>query len=454
MKKVEVSLVDVLRAVLQRWWVVVLCAVIGLGATYVIQKNQPQPVKKVVPYAEQLEKYEENLEEYREKSQKLKAAFENWNHSATLYRKIREEFLLYLKDSLLMRIDPYNAQRAYIQLRVVDDGLAANTQADLIPLLIEAVGNMPLKDALGDSYPGGIEESNLREIIQAKQVSASVMTIQCYEVEDTPVDAQAIVEGVFQYVAKYPLPFGGDVKVQKLDAGYVHVADAGLDIARYERARNFTRYHDDLQRWAGYDAQNKDDYERYVKEIKPVKPVQPAQADQAQTDQPPAIDKQKLTMGAFAGVAISIIFLVILFLYRLPVLQGKQVSRQLNLRHLGNVGRSNQQEDKERHRFICANLKRRDAERQNFLLLGNRVPLKELDALASELNSAGVDKGLTFMAGDDVFSTEKTIEMLNQYPDVVLVAKKNKSTIHSLNQEVERVEASLGSVVGYIFVNR
>lgn len=450
MKKIEVSLVDLMRAVFQRWWVVVLCAVVGMGATYVIQTNQPQTAEEVVPYKEQLAKYEEDLEEYQTQTETLKETYEMWRESAAPFKKTRGEFLQYFQDSLLMRIDPYNAQKAFIQLSVVPEDDMATLKDELVPLLIEVIDNMSLVEALGDNYPEGIEESNLREIIQAKQVSVSIMTIQCYAVEDSNVNPQSIVDAIFQHIEKYLLKLGINKKIQKLNSGYANVSDLEFDMVKYERVRNFARYYDDYQRLSGQEAQSKDSYERYTKEKKPVKPSKPTQP---QTNPTSNIDKQKLIIGAFAGASISIVLLVILYLFGLPVLHDKQVLRQLNIRYLGNIGKQNQQEENEQYRFICANLKRRDAENQHFLLLGNKVSLKELDSLASELNQTGADKGIAFIAGDNVFTTEKTIDMLNQHPDVVLVAKKNKSTIHSLNQEIERVEISLGKVVGYIFVN-
>lgn len=455
MKKIEVSLKEILLAVIQRWWVIVLCAVIGLGAAYVVQKNQLTTQKEAGPadsYEEQLALYEKKLEEYETQSEELKAVYEKWRDSTTPMRNSREDYLQYFKDSLLMRINPYNAQKAFVQLSIFMDDTAQPVNEEMIPLLVEIVNNMPLMDVLGNGYPAGIEESVLREIIRVRQIGKNSMAIECFAVEESDVDPQSIVESVFQYIKKRSLDMGIGKNVQKLDSGFVRVSDFEIDMAKYERTRNFARFHDELQRMAGYEAQNKEGYDRYSKDKAPVKPVQKAESTENTSV---GVDKQKFLIGALIGATIALVILVLLHLYRLPVLHENQVSQQLDIRHLGGINAKKRQSEitQKEYSFICTNLDRRDLNKQQFLLLGNRLPLKELETLATGLNQAGNDKGMEFSTGDDVLETEETINLLNQIPDVILVVKKGESTIRNLYQEIERVNISLGKVVGYIFVN-
>lgn len=447
MKKIEISIKDLLVAIIHRWWVVLLGVIIGLGLGYISQK--PIQTSFGPTFEEQMQIYEKRMEEYQKEAASIEDGYKSSERITKAFTNVFINTTDYFKDSLLFSVNPFNAKKAFKTFSVSPEvDVQGFSSGDLIDYYIESIESVSLRELLNKDFPEEMDESIVKELITVKKINDSTMSIQCYVVEDTRIDAEEIVDAIYQFlqdnVTKYPVQ-GRFVPV---DSGVVSHVDKELEAYISSIIINYSRNRTEYDKRAGIMSQLKNELDQFQKGRKPVKPVPLENVEQP-------LNVKKMVVGALIGAVLSVLIVVVYFLLKLPVQTSKQIKEQLGIRYVGRLNNIllESPEKNAQYRLVYANIEEDLLDKPNVLLTGNKIPSAELEAILAGLNSVRKNKDQSFKVGDDILSSTEAVDLLNQSQGVILVAKKNKSTIRSMYREYERVLESSAKMVGYIFVN-
>lgn len=447
MKKVEISIKDIIIAICHRWWIVLLGIVIGLGIGYISQK----PIQTTIgpTYEEQMQIYEKKMEEYREEAVSIEEGYKSSERLTEAFTGVFINTTDYMKNSLLFRINPFNVKKVYKNIMlVIEDETQSISSGQLVDYIIDTAQSMSLHEAMGENYPEKIDESVLRELVDIKRINDSMLRVECYIIEDDRVDAYMIVDSVYNYLIKHEIDYPNQVRFSAEESDVYNIVDKELEAYISAIIINYSRNRSEYDKRIEIMARLKNELTQFEKGRKPVEPV-------AIENTHKTINTTKLIVGALVGGILAILSIVVLFLVKLPIQSVNQINNQLGIRCVGCVDniQSTNVDKMEEYGLIYANIEQELLDMHNVLLIGNHVSSKELDTVTKGLNNVRKHKNLKFGAGDDIHSSTETVDLLNQSQGVILVAKKNKTTIRDTYKEYERVLYSSAKVVGYIFVN-
>lgn len=437
MKTVEVSIKDLIIAILHRWWIVLLCGVLGFSLTYL--KPQPNPPEVT---AEDLAIYQEKLAAYNKQYAIYGNSLKQMEVSLRPYEAINEQSMQYLKNSLLIQIDPFNAERAFVEISLISE--ENNNHENVLLYCLEAINKMPLQSVLGEAYPESLDENVVREIITAKQISDSVLNVQCYYIEEPKIDAIEIVKKVYEYI-KSQTASSMKVNLEVINTGIIKTIDYDLDLFRNQKMSSISKNYDDFIRRSNTVSQQREVYRAYEK----TKPSEPSRMKVNAN-----YSLVQSFIGMFGGAFLASLIIIVFHLIKLPIQTHDQVKKQLKIRYLGEINDACEGDtfSEEPYRIIVASICGQTEDIQRIILLGRQASLTTVSSIANKLSEIGEGKGLFFSAGNDVFGSSETIEKLNEADGAIMVVKKNVSTIREVSKEIEKINEFSTKVMGYVFV--
>lgn len=438
MKKIEVSMTDMFIAVLRRWWIILISIVLVVGLVYVLQQTNNGDNSA---YQKELADYEVALKNYNDRIASYDRDIGDAKYMAAPYQRIRLQALQYIWESPLLQVNPFDANMDYLTISITSESpYESQFNADY---LIDIVEKMSLQDVLGNSYPEGVQEKHMKEIIRTKRINDNMVSVQCYNIGNEAIDSKQVVEKIFLFLQKRTEEELSSIKLQEIDAGIANAVDLDLENYRIERVNNISKYDQEYLKVAIKIEQLEEAKYLYAANNRPSEPVLIGGG------------QRNIILSAAFGAVITVLGIIIYYVMRIPVLTSNQIRRQLGIKWLGNIksGRINNQSKDECYQLVVQNIKETDKNLRGILLIGSGVPQADIEKITNSLNGVSEPDDLSFSSGTDLFESAETVKMLNTVDGVIVVAKRDKSTIRLINQQYERILESPAKVVGYVFID-
>lgn len=422
MKKIEIPLLNLLMALVKRWWLILLCACVGAGFFYV--KTDKADKAGEAAYQAEAAGYEASLAAHAQKVEAQKGYVGYLNKLRDIHINISEQADNRVAKSLLMGLDPMNVQVAYLYAEAQGDDASK-----AIDLAVLNASTLSLHEALGDAYPEGVEEWVLRELLEVKR-EGNLLRVAFFIPQNEAVKADQIVDKVFAALKQQQTgetsAWGQLSIVRKgigpVDGTYLNsFKEEVLTDARTARDRK-----NDLLGWAG-NAQN--DLKK-LEDATPAQPVLPA---------PQA--KKRAMFGAVLGAVLGAFFAVALYFIFLPLQEKRQLRRLLDIPFFGSLS------EKDGYPLCLANVETASEGKKSILLTGSRIGREEAEKIAEKLN--GMQDHIRFAAGDNVEKSADTVRTLAAADGVVLLEKVNASNLRAVYSQMERLGQSDAPVLGY-----
>lgn len=409
MKKIEITLKEMLIYVLRRWYVVLaVAAVVAVGYSLYSNKAYEQVKAQhqvdVAAYEKALAAYETDIARSKEKGEKLEAEIAS----------IRD----YLDNSLRMTVNPYDYAVSTITLDFdsEENNTILNRATNHYLLLAQEA---PLETILADVVPQGTNFSYIKEAISYRRQDNDILVISAMGNEQ--INPEDITKSLLAYLrSKKDLvdATAGSHSFSVMDDGLYRGSDVSLVNVRNVQEARITAV------------------ERQLAALKVEKPVAP---------QAPA-SKGGLLLGVLAGLVAGVLIALICYLLFLPIQYGSQVQKQLGLQYFGKIEKSG--DALHNLDLVAANIGEKATNCNSILILESSTRNSPVEAVQALRKDAGLQH-ISLLSGADLQSKPETIKALGDVDGVVLALEQYHSRIRKVWADVERVTQSGKPVLGY-----
>lgn len=388
MKTISVSLKEMLLAVLRRWYVLLVIAIMFAGAYALVSRRSYQ--SKV-----------NSLSMNTEIAAQIKAQEKDIQAQES-----------YIKHSILYNSDPLNIPVASLDLDI-DSAGPASEQAKISNHYLTLAQGLKLSEVLKGLVPDSLGEPLLKEIISFKRVDNDIVNIQVLGNQgyDPLRVAYALMEQL-QLKRDIVRASAADHSLSVLGEKSSHQMDQSVQNLRNTTDKNLA------------DAK--------------------AKLEKLQAANPAALKRPSLIrdglLGGFAGLVLGALLVLMVYLIFLPIQYKKQPQDQLGLRYLGDIAKQAE--------LSTANLKEATGPNISLLLTG-RVEEKALAEAAETLRQGD---GPAMLTGANLHQDAATVGKLAQAEGVVLLLVLGKSRVRNIAEDIQRVDQSGKKLVGYFII--
>lgn len=445
MKKIEISLNDLVIAILRNWVATIMIAIIAalLFGSSVLFDGGPSLTQDLV---EKRIAYEQDLITKR--------------NLLAIYTQQRDAADLYIKDSLLMKLDPYKIPTATITFSVKPieetESVAINDQATLSLSNSETVRrianrylilaqNTRLSNVLAAQYPN-TSEYYLRELISIALVSDDLITIDMHGT--SALLAEESIQLLYGFLAEQSESVAQSTVPHEITVISKRVMDQSRsDLAekQIEQANLMVRASNDIAQLTG--------------EIKMLEQKEPT---------PLSISSSLLQngfIGFIVGVILGALGSAFFYVLRLPMQVPEQPQAFWGTRYLGGYRRKKgvflgSLADKmsgdyllgatmsEGLQIITSSLLEVIKDKKTLLITGN-LPAGELAAFSEQLEKQPELSELSFLYGKDLNKNAATQRLLGQVDGVIILERLYQSSLKGNHLQIERVTQSGKALLGY-----
>ena len=447
----EMSLKELMLAILNRWKTIIVFAIVfaGLLGGY-------SYYGRLQGMADLQDTYEKEQAAYESTLSSLRTSMVYYSQTGVASEK-------YNKDSLLMAVDPYNKQTATLSFGINVDAETVNLDisnrmilglVDLKDALARRVLNQylllgrqaPLKSVLKDILPIEYEESYLREMIVVDGADG-IITIT--STGSSGIDAQRMNELMYSYMLEKQALVTSAAGVHTLEILNQYSIDQ-VDLALAAKQAE--------QRTLA--AENGNKITELLDEIKTLKENKPG--DPTVT---PFVIKRSI-LGAALGFFLGLVMAILLYITHMPVQFPEQIQNQIGIRFLGGVLRRKKRaflnwssklageylmaEEPEAIKIIVANLEEAINGYHKILVTGS-LPEKALIDLIQRLSMELNRQDVEFLYGSGINTSADTIRKLAEADAVILAERLQVSRLKTVLQEKERIVLAKKPILGYVF---
>lgn len=422
MKKIEIPLTSLLTALLRSWWLVVLCALLAGGFFY-LNTGKGDPAAEAA-YQKALAGHEAAVAAHQQQVAVAKADMERLQALQTSYHVFLAESDSTVTNSLKMGLSPQQAQAAF--LYAAASGEQGGKAVDLAVLDAQT---LPLAQTLGDTFPEGLAEWQLKELLSARR-EGDLLALRLYVPSSPQMDAPAMLTRVFEALKDRQKALGlGELTVLRAGQGPVDAVQlSGEKLSAINTYRAIMDRTNDVNSWL---ASAKAAYEKAVAAA-PAMPAAPAASDA----------KRAALQGAAQGAALGALLALGAYFIVLPMQEKRQLRRMLNIPFLGSLN------DENGLALCLAGVEAAAQGKREILLTGSRIALKDAEKTAERLNAA--QQALRFTAAENVEKSAEAVKRLAASDAVVLMEKVNLSTLRGVNSQMERIADTAVPVIGYM----
>lgn len=422
MKKVEIPVRNLFTALLKRWWLILLCACACAALVFVQAKKADQSALDA--YHQEAAEFQKRVAEHQKKIEELKENYEYVNGLSEVDTAISVQADEAIPKSLLLKLDPMRLEAACLYVQA--EGAKASQALDLVLL---SGKTLSLREALGDSYPEGVEEWALRELLSLER-EGDLVRIACLVPDDDRVNAEAIVKKVYAALAmqqEKDAPAWGTLSLVKTSVGPMD----GTNLIKQKReiidnARTARDRKNDMASQASNAKQSWKNLSNNAPKM---------------SDEPVSQAKKKIVQGAVMGAALGVLLSIALYFVVLPLQEGPELQRMLGLPFFGALGQ------KDGYALCLANTEQAAKGKRTILLTGSGLTLDEGEKIAAKLNE--MQDALHFTAAENVERSADAVRALSDAEGVVLVEKVNRSALRKVYSQMERLNRSDAKVLGY-----
>lgn len=436
MQTVEISLKEILVYVLRKWWKILAFALIMAGI--------------FAGYAALTRDYDGALLEYERKLSTKQQELSVSNAELVAAKTYQE-------NSILMKLDPYNKQRAQLSFSVkipneaFNGNLSAIEAADLSNLKIKAAedvvdyylllaGNAPLMDVFAQAMPEPYGETYLREITSVESSAKGIITIST--IGSDAAMAEAFAQAMYDYLANNSSQVTdavGKHSLSPLKMSVHSMVDAELATSQLAQQSLVTE------------------------KIKLVEQKQ-TELEKLEKERPrnTLLSINSVVTGVLVGLVVGVLVAAFTYLTKLPIQIPEQIQTQLGIRYLGGIirkkslsqgdklaGTLRMATEKEALEMLSASLREFAGDSKKILVTGTIAKgcIKEFsDKLVSFYGVSDV----SFTVGGNVNTDAAAIDALAASDAVILVERMQVSRLKQVNQEKQRIDMSGKQILGYI----
>ena len=458
MNNIELSLKELVIAVLYRWRLVlvfaVVIALVMAGFGYFTRINNMDALQNV---------YEKHITAWEQSLKAKQDTIESLTEKASAAK-------IYNQESLLMEIDPFNNQVATISLYAqtaqandspapLDPEMQAATVKRLVDQYMVVAVNAPLETVFAGLLPREYREAYLREVIRVQKgletdVSAAgyppnesqgIITITIFGNKN--YDAQDLALAMYQYLlskkdlvtasaGEHTLSILGQSSVIREDQNLADIQTAQRNMAA-ESSNQITTLMDEIS------------------DLRAKKPSAPATFPYA---------VKNGIIGGLVGLFLGIVASILIYLAQLPLQAPEQLQNQLGIRFLGGTRRKYRgwparwgarlagsmllADEGEAMKIIAANLKEAIGSHRSILLTGT-LPESLIREFAEKLSGAFQHPDVTLTPVADINASAESIVKLSQADAVILVERLHVSGLRKVYQEKERLRLAGRDILGY-----
>lgn len=430
MKKIEVSLRELIIFILRKWYLILIAAIIFTGFSVISSNQRMQKTQQQLDenLRQKTEKYQQDMEVYL-------ATTETNSRRAELLTAQKAETEAYLNDSVMMTINPYDFAIGVLSYEVnTDEG---NTILARVTNHYVQLGNdANLLDILEGLIPQQQNEAYLRDAIRIIKVDNDIISI--IVTGNDEMDPLAVADAIGQYITSkhdQVTQSAGTHTLSVFSREIKRDTDRALVDARARQQTLLASINNQLNALI-------------VPEPQP--PV--AVENENRVNETSLNDNRAIVQGIIGGIAIGVVLALIWYFFTLPVQYKEQLERQLNVRYLGSYqpGRDTDHGSKA-NRLIIENLKEVSPECKKILLMGRKTndkTLQAIDALQKDLLADFPETSSTY----DILNNPDAVQKLSQADCVVFVEKLFTSRVRDVNQDLHRITQANKPVVGYVIL--
>lgn len=442
-QKIDISLKELMVAVLRRWGIILVCAALMAGLLGGNRALKPQIGGNVTQDA---------------KLQELQGTLD-------FYKSTIRAGLRYCDKSYLMKVDPFNTGSASMNINIrvenefftaTEGNKASEKLGDLVISESTASRILSRYQALIENAPAdqvfqGVSEDpeflgTIREVITVTKSADNLMMITAYSIPG--MDGMNLLDRIFAYMESMKpeiVKVAGEHTISILNKARTNAVDTKLADKQIAIRTQIAVYND---RCAILENEIENVYRKGA-----------GKGDIS-------VLSQVLTqaaLGFIIGAVLASMYVMVSQLYRLKIQVPEQVQTQLKIRYLGGVRRKSAligrlgdhlagelrlADGQEGVKLLALNTLEQLKGQKKILVTGS-LSKEALETLTGDLNRVAKDYGVQFDAACDINSNADSILKLGSADAVLLVERLNKSTLKQIAQAQERIQYAQKELLGY-----
>lgn len=367
----------------------------------------------------------------------------------------KAEILDYLKNSILMTVNPYDYAYGKLLVNVDIEEVNNSILNRVTNHYVELLKGASLPELFRGIVPDTLKESYIWDALTIKRVDNDIVSIEVIFKDD--IDSEKMLDAFWDYMKAN----------QELVAETAGDHTLSILVKEVGRTANRSLIDQRNRQKAALAAVEKaliiPEPKRPVAPKLPVEPRQPAEPRQpveprnkkpVEPEKPvkAVIRKMPLALGLVAGMSVGVLLTVVLYMLRLPVQYPEQVQRQLKTKFLGRLMPAARPDERARSaRLIAENVREASLNCESLLLLSRSCASVGADEM-NEIQKALQAYVSKVEIAQDILDDPDAVRKMSEASCVVIVEKLYTSRMRDINWDLERIQYSSAELVGYVIV--
>lgn len=470
-----ITIADLIRAIIRKLWVVVAAAVI-FAAIFGGYK-----------YAKDSKAASNASESTTDMKVKLDGDAQAEVNNVLTIKDNLDEQQKYADNSVLMQIDPYNESLVTLQYHYSTDD--KDYSSDLLNSYMSYVNNGGLSSDLADAGVD-LDVQYISELLSCKSNSDTTGTSdsagnnitlnsksESFEIRiihTNKDDCEGMADKVISCMNAYQQQLTSRVGAHSLtlvDQSYSRVVDNNIMTYKFDRVNSIVsmqqRIKDLTEKMTADQNAVINKYKKDAKSDTKVASKDDSSADPEakNSDTHVSISKKYVVVGAAAGIILSCLAIIILYVVRGTVNKAEDIRSLYNLRVVGELegkkkkgtalsGKGSGLTPEQQKELLSANLKVACKKEgiEKLLISGSSIAEIEngvKEYLTAELKKAGIEVCIT----DSFLTSGKALEKLAEYDHVLLIEQIGSTRYEDLSAELRICLEQQAEVLGTIVLN-
>lgn len=466
-----ITIADLIKAIIRKLWVVVAAAVIfaAIFGGYKYVKDSKSASTASETTSDMKVKLSDDAQA-------------EVNNVLTIKDNLDEQ-QKYADNSVLMQIDPYNESQVTLQYHYSSDN--KDYSSDLLNSYMSYVNNGGLSSDLAEAGVD-LDVQYISELISCESNSDTTGSVnsdgnnitlnsksESFEIRiihASKSDCEAMAEKVSACMNAYQQQLNsrvGEHTLTLVDQSYSRVVDNSIMTYKYDRVNSIVGMQQRIKELKEKMTSDQTAViDKYSKDTKTASDDNiSAVSEKKDADVHVSISKKYVLVGAVAGIVLSCLAIILLYIMRGTVNKAEDIRSLYNLRVMGELdgkkkkkgalsGKDTGLTPQEQKELLLANLKvacKKEAI-EKLLISGSSiadVAVEVKDYLKTELKKEGIEVCIT----DSFLTSGKALEKLAEYDHVLLIEQIGSTRYEDLSAEIRICLEQQADILGTIVLD-